>query len=83
MLAAGIDVKIASEALGLSDARITRGIYQGVLPQVSRNAAEPTAKLVPLQRKTEAEEAREAATKAMAKAKAWANKKIKRKKAKK
>ncbi|TQE25356.1 site-specific integrase, partial [Streptomyces ipomoeae] len=55
MLAAGIDVKIVSDTLGHSDTRITRDIYQSVLPQVGKNAAEATAKLVPLQRKTEAE----------------------------
>jgi len=70
MLAAGIDVKIVSDTLGHSDTRITRDIYQSVLPHVGKNAAEATAKLVPLQRKTEAEEAaRKAAKKAAAKAK--------------
>jgi hypothetical protein len=86
MLAAGIDVKIVSDTLGHSDTRITRDIYQSVLPQVGKNAAEATAKLVPLQRKTEAEEAaRKAAKKATdkAKAKARAKKKAKRKKPKK
>ncbi len=83
MLAAGIDVKIVSDTLGHSDTRITRDIYQSVLPQVGKNAAEATAKLVPLQRKTEAEEAaRKAAKKAKdkAKAEARAKKKGKRKK---
>ncbi|MFF7736061.1 tyrosine-type recombinase/integrase [Streptomyces sp. NPDC007984] len=85
MLAAGIDVKIVSDTLGHSDTRITRDIYQSVLPQVGKNAAEATAKLVPLQRKTEAEEARKAAKKTAAKAKAEARakKKGKRKKPKK
>ncbi|TLQ44546.1 tyrosine-type recombinase/integrase [Streptomyces marianii] len=86
MLAAGIDVKIVSDTLGHSDTRITRDIYQSVLPHVGKNAAEATAKLVPLQRKTEAEEAaRKAAKKAAAKAKAEARakKKGKRKKPKK
>ncbi|HSX98830.1 MAG TPA: tyrosine-type recombinase/integrase, partial [Streptomyces sp.] len=84
MLAAGIDVKIVSDTLGHSDTRITRDIYQSVLPQVGKNAAEATAKLVPLQRKTETEEARKAAKKAAAKAKAKARakKKGKRKKPK-
>jgi hypothetical protein len=56
-----------------------------VLPHVGKNAAEATAKLVPLQRKTEAEEARKAAKKAAAtaKAEARAKKKGKRKKPKK
>lgn len=85
MLAAGIDVKIVSDTLGHSDTRITRDIYQSVLPQVGKNAAEATAKLVPLQRKTQAEEARQATKKAKnkAKAEARANKKSKRKKPKK
>ncbi|WNZ10538.1 site-specific integrase [Streptomyces sp. 11x1] len=89
MLAAGIDVKIVSDTLGHSDTRITRDIYQSVLPQVGRNAAEATAKLVPLQRKTEAEEAARKAAKTAkkakdkAKAKARAEKKGKRKKPKK
>ncbi|AWI33040.1 site-specific integrase [Streptomyces tirandamycinicus] len=89
MLAAGIDVKIVSDTLGHSDTRITRDIYQSVLPQVGRNAAEATAKLVPLQRKTEAEEAARKAAKAAkkakdkAKAEARAEKKAKRKRPKK
>ncbi|MET8592442.1 tyrosine-type recombinase/integrase [Streptomyces sp. NPDC005078] len=57
MLAAGIDVKIVSDTLGHSDTRITRDIYQSVLPHVGKSAAEATAKLVPLQRRTEAEQA--------------------------
>ncbi|WP_371776986.1 tyrosine-type recombinase/integrase [Streptomyces sp. NBC_01438] len=57
MLAAGIDIKIVSDTLGHSDTRITRDIYQSVLPHVGRSAAEATAKLVPLQRKAEAETA--------------------------
>lgn len=55
MLAAGIDIKIVSDTLGHSDTRITRDIYQSVLPHVGRSAAEATAKLVPLERKAEAE----------------------------
>ena len=53
-----------------------------VLPHVGKSAAEATAKLVPLQRKSEAEEARKTAEKAKkeAKAKARAKKKAKRKK---
>ncbi|MET7650232.1 MULTISPECIES: hypothetical protein [unclassified Streptomyces] len=50
---------------------------QSVLPQVGKNAAEATARLVPLQRKTEAEEARKAAKKAKDKAKAEARAKKK------
>ncbi|MEE1763536.1 hypothetical protein [Streptomyces sp. SP18BB07] len=46
-------------------------------PQVGKNAAEATAKLVPLQRKTEAEEARKAAKKAKDNAKAEARAKRK------
>lgn len=63
MLAADIDIKIVSDTLGHSDTRITRDIYQSVLPQVGRNAAEATAKLVPLQRKAEAEKAARKAAK--------------------
>ncbi|MET9928009.1 MULTISPECIES: tyrosine-type recombinase/integrase [unclassified Streptomyces] len=74
MLAADIDIKIVSDTLGHSDTRITRDIYQSVLPHVGKNAAEATAKLVPLQRKAEAEKAarkaakKEKARKAAAKA---------------
>ncbi|MEU6874668.1 tyrosine-type recombinase/integrase [Streptomyces sp. NPDC046751] len=68
MLAAGIDVKIVSDTLGHSDTRITRDIYQSVLPHVGKSAAEATAKLVPLQRKTEAKEAARKAEKARKKA---------------
>ncbi|WP_370413514.1 tyrosine-type recombinase/integrase [Streptomyces fradiae] len=55
MLAAHIDIKIVSDTLGHSDTRITRDIYQSVLPHVGKSAAEATAKLVPLQRKAEQE----------------------------
>jgi hypothetical protein len=68
MLAADIDIKIVSDTLGHSDTRITRDIYQSVLPQVGRSAAEATAKLVPLQRKAEAEKAARKAAKAAKKA---------------
>ncbi|MCY0922997.1 site-specific integrase [Streptomyces sp. H27-G5] len=84
MLAADIDIKIVSDTLGHSDTRITRDIYQSVLPHVGKSAAEATAKLVPLQRKAEQEEqARKAAKKAMQaeKAKAKGKKKGKSKKA--
>ncbi|MBQ0827344.1 tyrosine-type recombinase/integrase [Streptomyces sp. RG38] len=60
MLAAGSDVKITSGALGHSDTRITRDIYQSVLRHVGKNAAEATAKLVPLRQKAEEEDARKA-----------------------
>ncbi|WP_269855187.1 tyrosine-type recombinase/integrase [Streptomyces sp. RPT161] len=85
MLAAGVDVTVVSDTLGHSDTRITRDIYQSVFPEVAKDAAEATAKLVPLQRKTEAEEARKAAKKAKdkAKAEARAERKGKRKKLKK
>ena len=89
MLAAGVDVKIVSDTLGHSDTRITRDIYQSVLPHVGKNAAEATAQLVPLQRKAEAEEAARKAEKARKKAKrakkpqAEGKKKGKRKKPKK
>jgi integrase len=78
MLAAGVDVKVVSDTLGHSDTRITRDIYQSVLPQVGKSAAEATAKLVPLQRRTEAEQARKAAKKTKD-AQARARKKGKRK----
>ncbi|WP_434593900.1 tyrosine-type recombinase/integrase [Streptomyces sp. A5-4] len=77
MLAAGIDVKIVSDTLGHSDTRITRDIYQSVLPHVGKNAAEATAKLVPLQRRTEAEQAARKAAKAAKKAKGQAKEKRK------
>lgn len=70
MLAAGIDIKIVSDTLGHSDTRITRDIYQSVLPHVGKNAAEATAKLVPLQRKTEEKKAARKAAKSAKKAKA-------------
>ncbi|RXS70982.1 integrase [Streptomyces sp. TM32] len=74
MLAADIDIKIVSDTLGHSDTRTTRDIYQSVLPQVGKSAAEATAKLVPLQRKTEAEKAaRRAAKKEKAKKAATKN----------
>jgi integrase len=69
MLAAGIDVKIVSDTLGHSDTRITRDIYQSVLPHVGKSAAEATAKLVPLQRKADAQAAERKAEKARKKAK--------------
>ncbi|MFG2997249.1 tyrosine-type recombinase/integrase [Streptomyces sp. NPDC048340] len=84
MLAADIDIKIVSDTLGHSDTRITRDIYQSVLPHVGKSAAEATAKLVPLQRKAEQEEqVRKAAKEAKraAKAKAKGKKKAKAKKA--
>ncbi|WP_101258382.1 tyrosine-type recombinase/integrase [Streptomyces barkulensis] len=68
MLAADIDIKIVSDTLGHSDTRITRDIYQSVLPHVGKNAAEATARLVPLRRKAEAEEAARKAEKARKKA---------------
>ncbi|TXS30772.1 site-specific integrase [Streptomyces sp. ms191] len=83
MLAADIDIKIVSDTLGHSDTRITRDIYQSVLPHVGKSAAEATAKLVPLQRKAEQEEqVRKAAKEAKKaeKAKAKGKKKGKAKK---
>ncbi|MEU2992951.1 tyrosine-type recombinase/integrase [Streptomyces griseoincarnatus] len=47
MLAAGVDVKIVSEPLGHSDSRITRDIYQSVMPKAAAEAAEATAAMVP------------------------------------
>ncbi|AVH96763.1 site-specific integrase [Streptomyces sp. WAC00288] len=84
MLAADIDIKIVSDTLGHSDTRITRDIYQSVLPHVGKSAAEATAKLVPLQRKAEQEaQVRQAAEEAKkaSKAKAKRKKKAKAKKA--
>lgn len=63
MLAADIDIKIVSDTLGHSDTRTTRDIYQSVLLHVGKSAAEATAKLVPLQRKAEAEKAARKAAK--------------------
>ncbi|AXG79372.1 site-specific integrase [Streptomyces paludis] len=47
MLAADIDIKVVSETLGHSDTRITRDIYQSVLDDLARAAAEAVVKLVP------------------------------------
>jgi hypothetical protein len=47
MLAAGVDIKIVSETLGHSDTRITRDIYQSVMPKAARDAADATAAIVP------------------------------------
>ncbi|WP_327670802.1 MULTISPECIES: site-specific integrase [unclassified Streptomyces] len=69
MLAADIDIKIVSDTLGHSDTRITRDIYQSVLPHVGKSAAEATAKLVPLQRKADAEATERKAKKTRKKAK--------------
>ncbi|MFC5723500.1 tyrosine-type recombinase/integrase [Streptomyces gamaensis] len=46
MLAAGVDIKIVSETLGHSDTRITRDIYQSVMPKAARDAAEATAAML-------------------------------------
>ncbi|MFE7540232.1 hypothetical protein [Streptomyces platensis] len=81
MLAAGVDV--VSDTLGHSDTRITRDIYQSVFPQVAKDAAEATAKLVPLQRKAEADEAARKARKARAEGKKKTGEKAERKKPKK
>ncbi|MDX3121568.1 site-specific integrase [Streptomyces scabiei] len=51
MLAAGVDVKVVSETLGHSDTRITRDIYQAVLDDLARDAAEKVVQLVPRARK--------------------------------
>ncbi|MFJ5875988.1 tyrosine-type recombinase/integrase [Streptomyces sp. NPDC093088] len=80
MLAADIDIKIVSDTLGHSDTRITRDIYQSVLPHVGKSAAEATAKLVPLQRKAEQEaQVRQAAEEAKKAQKAKAKRKRKAK----
>ncbi len=46
-LLAGIDPKVVSEMLGHSDTAITRDIYQTVLEEIAREAAEAVVKLVP------------------------------------
>ncbi|MFB6941914.1 integrase [Streptomyces sp. NPDC060286] len=79
-LAADIDIKTVSDTLGHSDTRITRDIYQSVLPHVGKSAAEATAKLVPLQRKAEQEEQARKATKKAKKAEKAEKAKPKRKK---
>ncbi|HEX5569243.1 MAG TPA: hypothetical protein VFY14_20395 [Streptomyces sp.] len=58
-------MKVVSDALGHSDPMIMRDICQSVLPHMAKGAAETTAGLVPLQRRTVAEKARKAAAKAM------------------
>lgn len=73
-------MKIVSDTLGHSDTRITRDIYQSVLPHVGKSSAEATAKLVPLQRKSEAEKAARKAAKAAQKAKEKAKAQAKAKK---
>ncbi|MHA6762183.1 tyrosine-type recombinase/integrase [Streptacidiphilus sp. PAMC 29251] len=50
MLAAGVDVKVVSETLGHSDTRVTRDIYQAVLDDLARDAAEKVVQLVPRSR---------------------------------
>ena len=49
-LVAGIDPKVVSEMLGHSDTAITRDIYQTVLDDIAREAAEAVVKLVPRRR---------------------------------
>lgn len=51
MLAAGVDIKVVSETLGHSDTRVTRDIYQAVLDDLARDAAEKVVQLVPRARK--------------------------------
>ncbi|MGY1437168.1 site-specific integrase [Streptomyces reniochalinae] len=51
MLAAGVDIKVVSETLGHSDTRITRDIYQAVLDDLARAAAEAVVQLVPRARR--------------------------------
>ncbi|MFJ2186408.1 tyrosine-type recombinase/integrase [Kitasatospora sp. NPDC087861] len=77
-LAGGVDMKVVSEMLGHSSIKITSDIYTSVLPEIAKDAAEAAAKLVPLQRKTEAEAHAKASAKAAAEAE-----KAKRKAAKK
>ncbi|MEO3750823.1 tyrosine-type recombinase/integrase [Streptomyces sp. B6B3] len=51
MLSADIDIKVVSETLGHSDTRITRDIYQAVLDDLARDAAEKVVQLVPRARR--------------------------------
>jgi integrase len=54
MLAAGVDIKVVSETLGHSDTRITRitrDVYQAVLDDLARDAAEKVVQIVPRARK--------------------------------
>ncbi len=51
MLAAGIDAKVVAETFGHSDTRVTREIYQSVLDELARDAAEKVVQLVPHARK--------------------------------
>ncbi|MFD2683817.1 tyrosine-type recombinase/integrase [Streptomyces phyllanthi] len=46
-LAAGVDIKLVSEMLGHSTVLITQDIYQSVLDDLSLDAAEATARVVP------------------------------------
>jgi integrase len=50
-LAAGVDIKVVSEMLGHSDTSITRDIYQAVLDDLARAAAEAVVQLVPRARR--------------------------------
>ncbi|GAA2232452.1 hypothetical protein GCM10010430_11240 [Kitasatospora cystarginea] len=77
-LAGGVDMKVVSDMLGHSSIKITSDIYTSVLPEIAKDAAEAAAKLVPLQRKTEAEARAKAAAEAE-KAKRKAAKKAKSK----
>jgi hypothetical protein len=54
MPAAGVDIKIVSETLGHSATRITRDIYQSVLDDLARDAAEKVVQLAPHARKAPA-----------------------------
>lgn len=82
-LAGGVDMKVVSEMLGHSSIKITSDTYTSVLPEIAKDAAEAAARLVPLQRKTEAEARAKAAAEAeKAKRKAAKKAKSKAKKAK-
>ncbi|MFD8594673.1 tyrosine-type recombinase/integrase [Kitasatospora sp. NPDC059646] len=82
-LAGGVDMKVVSEMLGHSSIKITSDTYTSVLPEIAKGAAEAAARLVPLQRKTEAETRAKAAAEAeKAKRKAAKKAKSKAKKAK-
>ncbi|MFJ9431109.1 tyrosine-type recombinase/integrase [Streptomyces sp. NPDC101490] len=46
-LLAGVNIRVVSEMLGHSDTSITHDIYQSVLEEIAREAAEAVVKLVP------------------------------------
>ncbi|MFD5461512.1 tyrosine-type recombinase/integrase [Kitasatospora sp. NPDC127059] len=67
-LAGEVDMKVVPEMLGHSSIKITSDIYTSVLPEIAKDATEAAAKLVPLQRQTEAVAHAKASAKAAAEA---------------